>query len=77
MDGMAMHWHSLEDFGSPIRRSGETDNPQTLLDLRYDGLVAVLVQKGMGIAVQIWREGEYISTVVELNNSGFSTTIGC
>ena len=74
MDGMATHWHSLDSFETPVRGLGETDNPDSMIDLHFDGLVAILVQRGMHTAIEIWKGANYVETLLELHDSALSTT---
>lgn len=73
MDGMATHWHHLNDFESPVRGGGEADNPSSMIDLHFMGIVAVLVQHGMSTAIELWMRGNHLTTVLELHNSAVST----
>lgn len=72
MDGMARQWYCLDEFTSPTRGGGETDNPDSMNDLRFGGMIAVLVER-------VRRSGREQSTrtySLEIRDSAISTSSG-
>lgn len=64
---MARQWYCLDEFTSPTRGGGETDNPDSMNDLRFGGMIAVLVERVRG-----WMGAKHVNILLEMRDSAIS-----
>ena len=76
MDGMATQWYPLDKFDSPIRGDGCKNNPNSIIDLHHNGMIAILVECGTSTTIEIWQEAKHVKTLLELKDDAISTASG-
>jgi dipeptidyl aminopeptidase/acylaminoacyl peptidase len=47
-----------------------------MIDLHFDGMVSILVQRGMDTAIEVWKGAKQLKTLLELQDAAISTANG-